>query len=221
MRFNSQHDLDVMGVAQYVPTPGGRGFQFQAMHGRVPHQELTREDLGPIDVPRDVELCRRAMDAMSIDVQVVFPTSLLSLGMSPMPMGESQVAYAYDRWMIEEFCSQDDRLKFLPYLPLNDPDMCLRMINEFAGNSERVRLPRHQRPLRPGARQQVHARVRGDRGDRAAARLPRRTDVGGRLDEDDEPLPVDARDLVRALQHRPHDQLAGQRPARALPASSR
>ena len=30
MRFNSQHDLEVMGVTQYVPTPGGRGFQFQA-----------------------------------------------------------------------------------------------------------------------------------------------------------------------------------------------
>ena len=134
MRFNSQHDLDVMGVTQYVPTPGGRGFQFQAMHGRIPHQELTRENLGPIDVPRDVELCRRAMDAMSIDVQVVFPTSLLSLGMSPMPMGESQVAYAYNRWMIEEFCSQEPRLKFLPFLPLNDPDMCLRMIREFASS---------------------------------------------------------------------------------------
>ena len=35
MRSNSQHDLDVMGVTQYVPTPGGRGFQFQAMHGRI------------------------------------------------------------------------------------------------------------------------------------------------------------------------------------------
>ena len=65
------------------------------------------------------------MDAMSIDVQVVFPTSLLSLGMSPMPQGESQVAYAYDRWMIEEFCARDNRLKFLPYLPLNDPEMCV------------------------------------------------------------------------------------------------
>ena len=60
MRFNSQHDYEAMGHTQFVPTPGGRGFMFQAMHGRVPHQELTREDLGPIDVPRDVELCRRA-----------------------------------------------------------------------------------------------------------------------------------------------------------------
>lgn len=134
MRFNSQHDLEVMGVTQYVPTPGGKGFQFQSMHGRIPHQELTREDLGPIDVPRDVELCRRAIDAMSIDVQVVFPTSLLSLGMSPMPIGESEVAYAYNRWMVEEFCSQEERLKFLPFLPFQDPDMCVRMIREFAGN---------------------------------------------------------------------------------------
>ena len=35
MRFNSQHDLDVMGVTQYVPTPGGRGFQFQKSRQRV------------------------------------------------------------------------------------------------------------------------------------------------------------------------------------------
>src|SRR3954469_23722274 len=59
MRFNSQHDYEAMGHTQFVPVPGGRGFMFQAMHGRVPHQELTREDLGPVDVPRDVELCRR------------------------------------------------------------------------------------------------------------------------------------------------------------------
>ena len=56
-----------------------------------------------------------------------------------MPIGESQVAYAYNRWMVEEFCSQEPRLKFLPFLPLNDPDMCLRMIREFARQPERVR----------------------------------------------------------------------------------
>ena len=42
MRFNSEHDLEVMGVTQYVPTPGGRGFQFQAMHGRVPELRAQR-----------------------------------------------------------------------------------------------------------------------------------------------------------------------------------
>src|SRR5581483_2426384 len=56
------------------------------------------------------------------------------------------------------------------------------------------------------------------RGDRAAARLPRGTHLGRRLDEDDEPLRVDSCDLVRPLQHRPYDQLADERHAGALPA---
>ena len=30
--------------------------------------------------------------------------------------------------------SQDERLKFLPFLPFQDPDMCVRMIREFAGD---------------------------------------------------------------------------------------
>jgi len=64
----------------------------------------------------------------------VFPTSLLALGMSPMPHGESEVAYAYNRWMVEEFCSEDERLKFLPFLPFKDPDMCIRMVREFASD---------------------------------------------------------------------------------------
>ena len=64
----------------------------------------------------------------------MFPTSLLSLGMSAMPMGESQIAYAHNKWMIKEFCSRDERLKFLPFLPFQDPDMCVRMIREFGAN---------------------------------------------------------------------------------------
>ena len=205
MRANSQHDLDVMGVTQYVPTPGGRGFQFQAMHGRIPHQELTREDLGPIDVPRDVELCRRAMDAMSIDVQVVFPTSLLSLGMSPMPIGESQVAYAYNRWMIEEFCSQEPRLKFLPFLPLNDPDMCLRMIREFAERPGCAALwsrLRHN-PVHDNGYMPLYGAIEEPGLPLAFHAGP----PGRTLDEGMNRFLSDARALVHALQPRAHDEL--------------
>jgi predicted TIM-barrel fold metal-dependent hydrolase len=73
------------------------------------------------------------MDAMGIDYQVVFPTTLLGLGMAPVALGEAQIGYAYNRWMIERFCAQDSRIKFLPFLPMRSPEMALRIVREFAG----------------------------------------------------------------------------------------
>lgn len=135
MRANSQHDLNARGETIYVPTavPGGTGQAFQAMHGRVPHQEPQSEPVQNTDVYREIELSRRAMEAMGIDVQVTFPTTLLGLGMARVTDAEAQVSYAYNRWMVERFCAEEPRLKFLPYLPLRDPEMCLRIVREFAG----------------------------------------------------------------------------------------
>ena len=139
MRENSRHDLETIGVKLYVPhsVPGGTGYTFQAMHGRIPHQEfsyVSRSD----SVADDRAACRRVMDAIGIDVQVVFPTTLLALGMSPIAHGEAQIAYAYNRWMVERFCAGEPRLKFLPYLPLGDVETCLRIVREFAGRPEVV-----------------------------------------------------------------------------------
>ena len=140
IRHNSEHDLDVWGFMDYVPsaTYNGTGYIFQAMQGRVPHQEPQVEPMPEYDVYRDVELCRRAMDAISIDSQVVFPTSLLALGMSPSGYDEAQIAYAYNRWMVERFVVQEPRITFLPYLPLRDPEMSLRIVQEFAGHPQVV-----------------------------------------------------------------------------------
>ena len=134
MRANSQHELAVQKQVLYVPgMPGpGTGHVFQAMHGRIAHQEASHEDVGDLDIHRDVALCGRAMDALSIDVQVVFPTALLTLGMGPIPTAEAEIAWAYNRWMVDRFCVEDPRLKFLPYLPLNAPEMALRIVREFA-----------------------------------------------------------------------------------------
>jgi len=131
MRANARHDFDVRRDILYVH--GSRGHTFQAMHGRITHQDAQNEPAGESDVYRDVELCRRAMHAMSIDAQVIFPTALLGMGMNRLAEAEAQIAYAYNRWMVERFCSQDQRLLFLPYLPLQDPDMCVRIVREFAG----------------------------------------------------------------------------------------
>lgn len=142
MRYNSRYEIDsggatmTSGSTMYVPfpTPGGSGYTTQAMQGRIPHQELPQVEPVSEDVPyRDIELCRRAMDAMGIDHQVVFPTTLLGLGMAPVAVGEAQIGYAYNRWMIERFCAQDSRIKFLPFLPMRTPEMALRIVREFAG----------------------------------------------------------------------------------------
>ena len=134
MRDNARHDFAAWGRLLYVPPafPGGIG-PFQSMQGRVSHQEPSGEVVSETDVNRDVVLSRRAMDAMGIDVQVVFPTSLLGLGMSPMPEGEAEIAYAYNRWMVDKFCGVEPRIAFFPYLPLRDPDMCLRIVRELTG----------------------------------------------------------------------------------------
>ncbi|TYB42443.1 amidohydrolase family protein [Actinomadura chibensis] len=135
MRSNSLATLDARGTMMYVPYPGpgASGVSSQSMFGRVPHQDPQAEAVEGVTRHRDVELSRRAMDSIGIDVQVIFPTSLLGLGMSPLAEGEAQAAYAYNRWMVEAFCAEEPRIKFMPYLPLRSPEMCLRIVREFAG----------------------------------------------------------------------------------------
>jgi uncharacterized protein len=106
---------------------GGHGFQ--RMFGRVVHGE--GQPSSDERVHRDVARCREAMDALGIDIQVVFPTVLLGLGMSPTPEAEAYLAYAYDRWFVERFCPEEPRIKFLPVLPMRSPDMCLRIVREL------------------------------------------------------------------------------------------
>src|SRR5262245_28323307 len=44
IRENSLYEFhaNTHGEALYVPIPGGAGLGFQAMHGRIPHQEYSR-----------------------------------------------------------------------------------------------------------------------------------------------------------------------------------
>jgi predicted TIM-barrel fold metal-dependent hydrolase len=52
--------------------------------------------------------------------------------MGQLPESEAQIALAYNRWMVERFIVEDSRLRFLPYLPLQDPEMSLRIVRHFA-----------------------------------------------------------------------------------------
>jgi predicted TIM-barrel fold metal-dependent hydrolase len=108
------------------------GMAFQDVFGRIPHQAAMREDVDDDSVHRDVTMIRRAMDSMGIDVQVVFPTGLLSLGLSPLGESEEAFGFAYNRWFCENILAEDDRIKGLLFLPFQRPEAALRTIREFA-----------------------------------------------------------------------------------------
>jgi predicted TIM-barrel fold metal-dependent hydrolase len=107
------------------------GIRYQDIGGRIPHQQQLAEPVDDKSVHRDVTLVRRSMDAMGIDYQVLFPGNMLALGTHPQPAVESQLALAYNRWLCDRILASDDHITTLLYLPLSDPDMCLRIIKEF------------------------------------------------------------------------------------------
>ena len=95
---------------------------------RYPYRYLETVDKGE---HRDTELVKRAMKMMGIDFQIVFPTPMLALGMHPLPDVEVGVARAYARWITERVCAQEPSIKTMIYLPFNEPDACVKLVEEF------------------------------------------------------------------------------------------
>ncbi|XSC47484.1 amidohydrolase family protein [Bradyrhizobium sp. RDT10] len=110
---------------------GDLGLRYQSVGGRIPHQDIQREDVDDTSVHRDVVLTRRAMQGLAVDYMVVFPTPMLFLGMHPQPEMEVGLARAYTRWMIDKVLMAEDRIKTLVYLPFNTPSECIRMVEDF------------------------------------------------------------------------------------------
>ena len=194
MRRNSEHDLEAIGRTKYVPSPGGRGFMFQAMQGRVPHQELTRE---PLRADRRARASRAVPPGDGRDEHRRpgrLPDVAAALGMAPVRSGEAQWPTPTTAgWSSSSAPRSHGSSSFRTCRSTIRRCPCASCAS--SRQARRRRLPGDEHSLRPCARQQVHAGLRGDRGDRAAARLPRRP-LGRRLDEDDEPLHLRARDLA-------------------------
>jgi hypothetical protein len=115
------------GLSNHMP-----GLRYQDIGGRIRHQQKLAEPVPESDEHRDVTLVRRSMEAMGIDYQVLFPGNMLQLGTHPQPNVEAQLALAYNRFVCERILPADERIKSLLYLPLAEPEMCLRIIREFA-----------------------------------------------------------------------------------------
>jgi uncharacterized protein len=73
----------------------------------------------------------RSMNTMGIDYTILFPTPMLNLGIHPDQDVQNDLAWAFNRWLLEDVLSCDDRLLTMPYLPIGDPDRCVRFIEAF------------------------------------------------------------------------------------------
>ena len=109
--------------------PGGVGYQ--DMGGRVTRYPLRKMEKAEGDKHRDITLTKRWMDAMGVDVAVMFPSPMLQLGLHPQVEVEVALGRAYNRWLCERVLAHEPRIRSMLYLPFNDPDAAYRMVKEF------------------------------------------------------------------------------------------
>jgi len=83
------------------------GVSYQNVYGRIPHQLALSETVEGGSGHHFTQLARRAMDAMGLDYQVVFPTPMLVLGMHPQDDFEAATGRAYNRCLIQRIPPQD------------------------------------------------------------------------------------------------------------------
>ena len=109
------------------------GVGYQDMGGRVMRYPLRKIEKTDGAQHRDITLSKRWMDAMGVDVAVMFPTPMLTLGLHPQIEVEVAMARAYNRWLTERVLASEPRLRSMLYLPFNDAEASFRMVQEFGG----------------------------------------------------------------------------------------
>jgi uncharacterized protein len=118
---------------------GGRGgvmagtVGYQDMGGRVTRYPLrATEKTETNGHHRDIQLGHRWMDAMSVDYSCLFPTGMLSIGLHPQKEMETELCWAYNRWLTEKVLPEgDNRFYSMLSLPFNDADESLRQVEKF------------------------------------------------------------------------------------------
>ncbi|MBN9060805.1 MAG: amidohydrolase [Rhizobiales bacterium 65-9] len=104
---------------------------YQEMTGRVTRYPMRRREATPPTIHRDITLMRRWMDSMGVDMACMFPTPMLNIATCPRAEVETALARAYNRWLCDNVLSEEPRLTSMLYLPFNEPEACLKMVEEF------------------------------------------------------------------------------------------
>ena len=120
------------GTGDITTATAGGGYQ--NLLGRVTRRTGGNpNEKTPAAPHRDVTLTKRWMDAIGIDIVCLFPTPMLTLGLTPRPDVENALARAYNRWLCETVLREESRICSTLYLPLNDPEATYKMVKDFAG----------------------------------------------------------------------------------------
>src|SRR5262245_38481363 len=90
---------------------------YQELGGRITRYPGRRTEKVPASPHRDLTLMERWMDALGVDMAIMFPTPMLNLSNCPRIQVEVAMARAYNRWLCEKILSQNPRLKSMLYLP--------------------------------------------------------------------------------------------------------
>ncbi len=106
---------------------------YQDLTGRVTRQDGRRKEPMVPNQHRDITLTKRWMDAIGIDLVCLFPTPMLGLGFTPRPEVEVALARAYNHWLCDVVLAAEPRIRSSLYLPMNDPDAALKMVEDFSG----------------------------------------------------------------------------------------
>lgn len=104
---------------------------YQEITGRITRYPLRNREVTPPTIHRDISLMQRWMDAMGVDVACMFPTPMLTIATCPRVDVETALARAYNRWLCDRILSEEPRLTSMLYLPFNDPEASLAMVEEF------------------------------------------------------------------------------------------
>ena len=107
------------------------GVGYQDMGGRVTRYPLRKMEKTDGAQHRDITLTKRWMDAIGVDVAIMFPTPMLQLGVHPQVEVEIALARAYNRWLCEKVLAKEPRIRSMLYLPFNDAEASFRMVQEF------------------------------------------------------------------------------------------
>jgi uncharacterized protein len=117
--------------ANFLPTALGN----QEVAGRLHRHNTVPEGAGEDGVPAEVARFRYAMRQMGVDYALMYPTTMLHIGMHPEVEVEVAITWAYARWMTECVLPCDPSIKTMLLLPFNDPDASLRTVEEFSEHS--------------------------------------------------------------------------------------
>jgi predicted TIM-barrel fold metal-dependent hydrolase len=99
--------------------------------GRVTRYALRKIEKASGDPHRDITLTKRWMDAMGVDVAVMFPSPMLQLGLHPQVEVEIGLGRAYNRWLVDRVLRHEPRIRSMLYLPFNDPEATYSMVKEL------------------------------------------------------------------------------------------